>query len=99
MLGVYGKFYNKWLLSMDEKKKWNPGADEKFMKKFWFAIRMVEDGALEAYDDVSLHDRYDRNHVVQNVGGNEIIDVNGDITSSSFLNDEMERVCSVIGGD
>jgi hypothetical protein len=65
VLGVYDKFYNKWWLSMDEKEKWSPRADEKLMKKFRFTIRMVEDVELEAYDDVSLiNDRYDRPHVV-----------------------------------
>ena len=62
-------------------------------KKKLFAIRMVTDGALEAYDHVSLiDDMYDRNHLGQIFGGNEIIGVKEDVPSILFLCDEMERV-------
>lgn len=80
-----------WWLSIDEKMKWSPGADKKLIKNDLVTIRMMEDGVLEAHDDVSLiNDRYNRHYVGQIVGGNRIIGLKGDNTSSLFLCDEME---------
>ena len=46
---------------------------------------MVEDGALEAFEDVSLNNEtYARNFVVRMVGGDDIIGVKG-VAQSSLL--------------
>ena len=54
-------------------------------KKFCLAVRMVEDSALEAFEDVSLNNEtYARNFVVRMVGGDDIIGVKG-VAQSSLL--------------
>ena len=44
---VCDKFYSKWYMSSD-KKKWSPIMDGQLRSKYCFAVRMVEDGMLEA---------------------------------------------------
>ena len=52
-------------------------------KKFRLAVRMVEDGALEAFEDVSLNNEtYARNFVLRMVSGDDIIGVKGVVQSS-----------------
>jgi len=46
-------------------------------------MRMVEDGTLEAYDDVCLtNDSYPVHNVVRMVNGTDIVGVKGDLASS-----------------
>ena len=57
--------------------------DSKEKAKYRFAIRMVEDGALEAYEDVNLnHDTYPKTDVCKMINGNDVVGVKGKLASS-----------------
>ena len=59
-----------------EKKVWSPAMDINAKKKFCLAVRMVEDGALEAFEDVSLNNEtYARNFVLCMVSGDDVVGV------------------------
>ena len=50
--------------------------DSKEKAKYRFAIRMVEDGALEAYEDVNLNnDTYPKTDVCKMINGNDVVEV------------------------
>ena len=84
VMAVYGKFYNKWWFS-SENKKWCLDMDKTQPKKYRFAVRMVEDGTLEAYDEVCLtNDSYPVHNVVRMVDGTDIVGMKGDLASSIF---------------
>ena len=51
MLGLYDKYYSKWFMT-GERKRWGPMVTDAEKKKFRVAIRMVEEGVLEEYDQV-----------------------------------------------
>ncbi len=90
VLTVYDKFYNKWYMST-EKKKWSPIMDGQLKSKYRFAVRMVEDGTLEAFEDVRLtDDTYDLHHVIKMVTGKDIIGVKG-VAHLSMLDDGMSK--------
>ena len=58
---------------------------KKEKKKYKLTVRMIEDGALEDYDDVVLTDgRYNRSDICKVINGNNIIIVKGRIASSAF---------------
>ncbi len=90
VLTVYDKFYNKWYMST-EKKKWSPIMDGQLKSKYRFAVRMVEDGTLESFEDVRLtDDTYDLHHVIKMVTGKDIIGVKGAV-HLSMLDDGMSK--------
>ena len=58
---------------------------EKEKKKYKLTICMLEDGALEDYDDVVLTDgRYNRSDICKAINGSNIIIVKGRIAPSAF---------------
>ena len=68
-----------------EKKVLSPTMNINVKKKYHLAVRMVEDGALEAFEDVSLNNEtYERNFVLCMVSGDDIIGVKG-VAQSSLL--------------
>ena len=55
VIGVYDKSYNKWFMS-GSKKPWSTKMAKKEKKKYKLTVCMIEDSALEDYDDVILTD-------------------------------------------
>ena len=81
VLGVYTKYYNKWLLTV-KKQAWSKGMDEKESKKFRIVARMLEaESLLQANEDVDLGglSNYKDSTIVRLEGGNEILNVLGTI--------------------
>ena len=77
VLGVYTKYYNKWLLTV-KKQAWSKGMDEKESKKFRIVARMLEaESLLQANEDVDLGglSNYKDSTIVRLEGGNEILNV------------------------
>jgi len=84
VLAVYEKFYNKWWMSRD-KKLWSLTMDPNIKNKYRLAVRMVEDGAIEAFDDVSLNNEtYPKKIVLRMISGNDVMDVKGVALSSNL---------------
>ena len=54
VLTVNEKFYNKWWMSCG-KKLFSPTMDSNAKKTLCLAVKIVEDGALEAFEDVNLN--------------------------------------------
>ena len=87
VLTVYDKFYNKWCMST-EKKKWSPIMDGQLKSN---AVRMVDDGTLESFEDVRLSDdTYDVHNVITMITGKDIIGVKG-VAHLSMLDDGMSK--------
>ena len=53
VLGLYDKTYNKWFMTGD-KKVWGPLMKDEEKRKYKLAVRMVEDGLLDDYDDIEF---------------------------------------------
>ncbi len=59
--------------------------DPNIKNKYRFAVRMVEDGAIEAFDDVSLNNEtYPKKFVLRMISGNDVMDVKGVALSSNL---------------
>jgi hypothetical protein len=68
-----------------EKKLWSQTKDTNAKKKFCLVVRMVEDGALEAVEDVNLNNgAYVKISFLCMVGGDDVIGGNG-VAPSSIL--------------
>ncbi len=64
-------------------QRWSATVDSKEKAKYRFAIRMVEDGALEAYEDVNLNnDTFPKSNVFKMINGNDVVGVKGKLGSS-----------------
>ena len=58
--------------------------DPNIKNKYRLAVRMVEDGAIEAFDDVSLNYETCQKNVLRIISGNDVIDVKGVALSSNL---------------
>ena len=77
VLGLYDKYYNKWFMT-GEKKAWTEAMTDEKKKKYKMAVRMMEEGTYEEYDDVALDDNtYNLKDVCKIVDGSEIMAVKG----------------------
>ena len=66
--------------------------DGQLKNKYRFAVRMVEDGILEAFEDVRLSDdTYDTCHVIRMITGKDIIGVKGKFRSS-MMDDDIGEI-------
>ena len=84
VLGVYDKFYNKWFMT-SEKKHWGVLMKEDRKKLFKMAIRMMETGSIEDYDDVALDDEdYKLKDICRVIDGNDIVEVKGTYAPSGL---------------
>eukprot|EP00957_Ditylum_brightwellii_P162313 12358948-Ditylum_brightwellii.AAC.2 len=82
VLGLYDKSYNKWFMT-GEKKEWKSTMKTKEKKKYKLAVRMIEDGTLNNYDDICLsNDRYNKKDICKIISGNAIEVVKGSHKSS-----------------
>ncbi|KAL3805372.1 hypothetical protein HJC23_009079 [Cyclotella cryptica] len=69
--------------------------DGQLKSKYRFAVRMVEDGTLEPFEDVKLSDdAYDMRRVIRMITGKDIIGVKGMFHSSTFDDDTSKTVDS-----
>jgi len=76
-----------------EPKRGSAIMDSKEKAKYWFAIRMVEDGALEAYVDVSLNnDTYPKTDVCKMINGNDVVGVKGKSGSSVWTKIKISAI-------
>ena len=77
-LGLYDKSYNRWHVT-GQKKPWAAT-----MKKYKMAIHMLQDSALEDYEDVDLTDkRYDRKDICKVIDGSQVVAVKGKLSTSA----------------
>jgi hypothetical protein len=81
----------KWYMS-SYKKKWGPIMDGQLKSKYHFTVRMVEDGILEAFEDVRLSDyTYDICHVIRMITGKDVTGVEGKFFSL-MMDDDIREV-------
>ena len=66
-----------------DKKAWRPLMKLEDKKKFKLAVRMIEDGVLEKFDDVALDDdRFKLNDVCNIIDESEVVAVKGNYIQS-----------------
>ena len=66
--------------------------DGQLKSKYHFTVRMVEDGILEAFEDVRLSDdTYDICHIIRMTTGKDIIGVKGKFRSS-MMDDDIREI-------
>ena len=76
-----------------DKNKWSPIMNGQIKSKYCFAVRMVEDGTLKAFEDVRLRDdTYDVYHVIRMITGKDIIGLMGKFHLSLLDDDLRENV-------
>jgi len=82
VLGLYDKSYNKWWMSGEE-KHWTESMKDEEKKKYKLAVRMLQDGVLEDYDDVPLtSELYNRKEICKLIDGSQVTAVKGKLTTS-----------------
>ena len=86
VLGVYDKSYNKWWMT-GKGYPWSPSMEEAKKKEFKLAVRMMEDGALTVYEDVTMtsnEDEMNISHICRIIDGTDIERVLGKYVASGM---------------
>ena len=79
VLSVFKKTYNKWFMT-SEKQKWSDDMKKEDLLKYRCAIRMIDDGSVDDYEDVDLfHPNFELQSVCRIITGADILSLHNDL--------------------